>query len=167
MSEYLVWNRSRVFDGVVSFRLEIIFSSEIFKLFFRETHFRKALHLFTFCLYWWSFEFAVARGCPASVSDHAMRIQDYIKVEHVGTCLLTSSLAKFQQFWPECFFSFFLVYLFQVTSSVTIVAFRGRVIYGVVSPRLEVYIFSSEVFQRFFFCEGFFRKVLHFLYFCL
>ena len=29
--------------------------------------------------------FAPARGSPASVSDHVMTSQDYIKVEHVGT----------------------------------------------------------------------------------
>ena len=45
---------------------------------------------------------------PARVSDHVLTSQDYIKVEHVRTWLLSNSLSKFQQFWSECFFSSFL-----------------------------------------------------------
>ena len=44
------------------------------------------------------FENAPARGSPASVSDHAMTSQDYIKVEHAKTWLLGSIFAKIQHF---------------------------------------------------------------------
>ena len=64
----------------------------------------------TFCLWWWGFEFAPARGSSVSVGDHVMTSQDYIKVEHVRTRLLSSSLAKFQQFWSERFFSRFIYF---------------------------------------------------------
>ena len=50
--------------------------------------------------------FAPARGSPASVSDHVMTSQEYKKIEHVRTWLLTSSVAKFEQFWSEGFFQF-------------------------------------------------------------
>ena len=39
-----------------------------------------------------------ARGGPASVIDLVMTSQDYIKVEYVKACFLSSTLAKFQQF---------------------------------------------------------------------
>ena len=52
--------------------------------------------------------FVPARGRPASVSDHVMTSQEYLKVEHVRTWLLSSTFAKFQQFWSECFFSSFV-----------------------------------------------------------
>ena len=69
------------------------------------THvFGKPFVFCTFCLKSWGFEFAPARGSPASVSDHVMTSQDYIEVEQVRTSLLSSSLAKFQQFASECFF---------------------------------------------------------------
>ena len=44
------------------------------------------------------FEFAPARGGLATVNDNVMKSQDYIRVEHVGTWLLSSRLAKFQNF---------------------------------------------------------------------
>ena len=37
-----------------------------------------------------------------------MTSQDYIKVGHVRTWLLSSNFAKYQQFWSECFFSSFV-----------------------------------------------------------
>ena len=48
----------------------------------------------TFCLYWWGFEFAPARGRPASLSDLIITSQDYIKVEHVKTWLPNSGFAR-------------------------------------------------------------------------
>ena len=73
----------------------------------------------TLCLKRWGFEFAPARGSPSSVTDLVMTSQDYIEVEHVGTWLLSSSLAKIQQFWAECiFFIFPSVYFFLVTMSI-------------------------------------------------
>ena len=75
------------------------FRSEKFKKLSEGTHFFGRTFIFcTFCLQWWGFEFAPARGSPAIVSDHVMTSQDYIKVEHVSTWLLNSRLAKFQQF---------------------------------------------------------------------
>ena len=90
----LVWARNVFF-----FRLK---SLNCFPV---KTHvFGKPFVFCTFCLKSWGFEFAPARGSPASVSDHVMTRQDYIKVEQVRTWLLSSSLAKFQQFESECFF---------------------------------------------------------------
>ena len=81
------------------------FWSEIFKRLFDETHvFGRSFNFCYFCLLLWGIDFAPARGSPASVSDHVMTSQDYIKVEKVRTWLLSSSLAKFQQFESECFF---------------------------------------------------------------
>ena len=74
-----------------------------------ETHIFGMSFIFChFCLKLWGFDFAPARGSPASVSDHFMTSQDYIKVEHVGTWLLSSSHAKFQQFWSEGLLSSFV-----------------------------------------------------------
>ena len=64
----------------------------------------------TFCLQWLGFDLAPARVITGSISDLVVTSQDYIKVEHVRTWLLSSSLAKFQQFLSECFFKFCLVY---------------------------------------------------------
>ena len=47
----------------------------------------------TLCLRWWCSEFVPARG-----SDYVMTRKVYMKVELVRTWLLSSSLAKFQQF---------------------------------------------------------------------
>ena len=69
--------------------------------------FSESLFIFLF-FYWWGFELAPARGSPASVSDHFMTSQDYIKVEHVRTSLPNSNFAKFQPFLSECFFHFFV-----------------------------------------------------------
>ena len=74
--------------------------------------FRRSFIFCYFCLLPWGFDFAPARGRPTSVSDHVMTSQDYIKVEHVRNWLLSSSLAKFQQFWSECFFFQVLFRLF-------------------------------------------------------
>ena len=64
-----------------------------------KTHvFGRPFFFCTFCLWSWGFEFAPACGSPASVSDHVMASQGYIEVEQVRTWLLSSSLAKFQQF---------------------------------------------------------------------
>ena len=53
------------------------------------------------------FESAPARGIPTSVSDLVMTSRDNIEVEDVRTCLLSSRLAKFQQFGSESFFQIF------------------------------------------------------------
>ena len=52
--------------------------------------------------------FAPARGSSTNVGDHIKTSKDYKKVEHVRTWLRSSSLAKFQQIWSECFFSSFV-----------------------------------------------------------
>ena len=46
--------------------------------------------------------------------------QDYIKVEHIRTWLLSSSSANFQQFWSECFF-------FQVLFSLILTLYKGHI----------------------------------------
>ena len=45
-----------------------------------------------------------ARGSPVRVSDHVRTSQESLKVEHVKTSLLSSSLAIFQQSRSEFFF---------------------------------------------------------------
>ena len=50
---------------------------------------------------------APERGGPANVSDFVLTSQDYINFENVRNWLLSSSLAKFTQFYPESFFEFF------------------------------------------------------------
>ena len=84
--------------------VSVLFSSEIFKPFLAKTHvFERSLVFCTFVRNYGEFS-APTRGCSASVGDHIMTSKVYIKVEHVGTRLLSSSFAKFQQFWSECFF---------------------------------------------------------------
>ena len=81
-----------------------------------ETHIFGRSFIFCLCLLLWGFEFAPARGSPASVIDHVNTSQDYIKFEHVRTWLLSSSFAKLQQFWSDCcFFKFCLVYILLFT----------------------------------------------------
>ena len=79
-----------------------------------KTHvFGMSFVFFYFLFIMMGFEF----GSDVSVSDFVMTSQDYIKVEHVRTWLLSSSLANFQQFWSECFFffKFCLVYFLLFT----------------------------------------------------
>ena len=121
--------RSRVFHGVVWSRLKNFYffhlkSSNGFNV---ETHFfPKVFHfLFCFCLLLWGIDFAPARGSPASVSDRVMTSQDCIKVEHVRTWLLSSSLAKFQQFRSDFFSKFCWVEFLLVTSSIFICCIKG------------------------------------------
>ena len=100
-----------LFLGAVCFRGLFGQAKSLFYFFFRlkssngfhvETHiFGRSFIFCHFCLYLLGFEFAPARASPASVSDHVMTCQDYIKVERVGTWLVSSSLAKFQQFSSE------------------------------------------------------------------
>ena len=73
-------------------------------------YFRKVLHFLLILFVIMGLYFAPAHGRPANLSDHVMTSQDYIEVEHVRTWLLSSSLAKFQQFWSECFFSSFVLF---------------------------------------------------------
>ena len=97
-----VFERSR-------FLVLFFFSSKIFKPFSRlRPCFRKVLHFFLLLFLIMGFEFSTANGSPASVSDHVMTSQDYIKVENVRTWLLSSSLANFQKFYSEIFFQFFV-----------------------------------------------------------
>ena len=49
---------------------------------------------FTFFL-WWDFEFAPENGSVAIFGYYVITSQDYTKVEHVKTWVLSSSLAKF------------------------------------------------------------------------
>ena len=87
------------------------FSSEVFKLFSRwNPYFRTVLHFLLILFVIMGLFFAPAHGRPANLSDHVMTSQNYIEVEHVRTWLLSSSLAKFQQFWSECFFSSFVLF---------------------------------------------------------
>ena len=51
----------------------------------------------------------------------------------------SSSLAKFQQFYSECFFHFFLFIPSWLQGPSSIVAFKGRVFHGVFWSRLEKY----------------------------
>ena len=110
-----------VFHGVVWARLEMYFIFFLSENFFPViTHvFGMSLIFCTFCLHWWGFEFAPARGSLASVSDFIVNSQGYITVEHVRTWLLGSSFTKFLQFWSTCFFFLFSsVYFFLNTNSV-------------------------------------------------
>ena len=66
--------------------------------------FSKGPSSFVLCLESWGFGFSTALGSPASVIEQVMTSQEYIKVEHVRTSLLSSSFAKFAQFRSERFF---------------------------------------------------------------
>ena len=116
-----------------------------------KTHvFGKPFVFCTFCLKSGGFEFAPARGSPASVSDHVMTSQDYIKVEQVRTWLLSSSLAKFQQFESECFFQVcFNLFLPAYMVHVQFLPLGSCVSFVLFSmPRREFLIFLSEIFKR-------------------
>ena len=77
----------------------LFFPSGIFKRFSRwNPYFRKVLHFLYLCFVIMGLYLSTSRGSSANVSDHVMTSQDYVKVEHVRTWLLSSSLAKFQQF---------------------------------------------------------------------
>ena len=82
------------------------FSSEIFKRFSRwNPYFPKVLRfLCYFCLLLWGIDFATARGSPASVSDHVMTSQDYIKVNTSGLDFLALVLQSFNSFDLNVFF---------------------------------------------------------------
>ena len=85
------------------------FSSEIFNRFLGESHvFRRSSFFCTFCWWLWGFEFAPASGIPVRVGDHVRTSQEPLKSEHVKTSLLSSSLAIFQQFCLNSFFSRFV-----------------------------------------------------------
>ena len=125
---WIVAFRGRVFHWVVWSRLEVFFFRLKSSIFFPvRTHvFGRSFIFCNFCLYWWGFDFAPARGSPASVSDYDMTCRDYIKVEHVRNWLRSSSLASFQQYHSECFFfSFSSVYLLLVTRSTINRCFQG------------------------------------------
>ena len=53
------------------------------------------------------FEFSTANGSPASVSDHVMTSQDYIKVEHIRTWYLVLVLQSCNSFILKAFFIFY------------------------------------------------------------
>ena len=55
-------------------------------------------------------EIAPQSGSPASIADRVMTSQDYKKVEHVRTWILSSSVANSNIFDPNVFFNFCLVY---------------------------------------------------------
>ena len=99
----------------------------------------------------WGFDYAPACGSPASVTVHIMTSQDYIKVKQVRSWLLSSSLAKFQQFESECFFQFcfslFLLGYMVLVQFLPLVSCGTFVLFTV--PRREFLIFFwSEIFKR-------------------
>ena len=63
--------------------------------------FSKGSSFFIFLFVIMGLYFVPAGGSPAGVIEHTMISQDYIIVQHVRTRLLSSSLAKFQQFRSE------------------------------------------------------------------
>ena len=143
----------RVFNWVVWSMPEftITFLSEIFKRLSRWIPcFRKVLHLLYFLFV--NFQFRPARGSPASVKDHVMTSQIYIKVEHVMTWLLSSGVAKFQQFWSEGFFSSFVYFnSYCLRGPCSIDVFRIRACHWVflmVENNVSVY-FLSEILKLF------------------
>ena len=99
-----------------------------------------------------------------------MTSQDYIKVEHVRNWLLSSSLAKFQQFWSECFF-------FQVLFSLFLAVYEGliQLLYlgkvhstGLFGLGLKFFLFFSLKSSNGFHVETqIFRRSFIFCYFCL
>ena len=132
-----------------------------------KTHvFGKPFVFCTFCLKSGGFEFAPARGSPASVSDHVMTSQDYIKVEQVRTWLLSSSLAKFQQFESECFFQVcFNLFLPAYMVHVQFLPLGFCVSFVFFSMRgLDFSIFLVWNLQTVIRWNPCFRKVFHFLY---
>ena len=91
--------------------------------------------------------FAPARRSHASVSDPVMTSQDYIKTEQIRTWLLSSSLAKFQQFETESFFQFcFSLFLPGYLVHVQFLPLRSCGSFVLFSmPRLD--FFWSEIFK--------------------
>ena len=73
------------------------FQFEIFQRFSGESHFFGRPFL-CFLLVFKGFQFVPSRGSPVRASDHVRTGQESLKVEHVKTSLLSSSLAIFQQF---------------------------------------------------------------------
>ena len=72
-----------------------------------------------------------------------MTSQGYIKVELVRSWLFNSSLPKIQQFYTECFFSFFLRFISSwLQGPSSIVAFKGRVFHEVVWSKLRSVFYS-------------------------
>ena len=71
-----------------------------------------------------------------------MTSQYCIKVEHVRTRLLSSSRAKFQQFWSEFFFLqvLFSSFLTFYKSHIQLLFLTGRVFHGIFSSRLKVFL---------------------------
>ena len=136
--------RDRVFHGVVWSDLEMcFFRLKSLNCFPVKTHvFGKPFVFCTFCLKSWGFEFAPARGSPASVIDHVMISQDYIKVEQVRTWLLNSSLAKFlilvlqssNSLNLNAFFNFASIYFFLLTWSMFSFCLWGLVFLLFCSP---------------------------------
>ena len=60
--------------------------SEIVKRLFGATHvFRRNFTFSSFVFFWWSFEFAPARGRTVSVIYDVITSSDYVKIEHVKT----------------------------------------------------------------------------------
>ena len=128
-------------------------SSWIFKLFSRwNPCFRKDLHFLYFCLQSMRLYFAPARGSPVSVRDHVMTSQVYIKVDYAKTWLFSSSLAKFQEFWSECFFfKFCLVYFLLFTRALSNWRVQGPCVPLVFFERSRIMFlfFLSEIFKLF------------------
>ena len=125
----LVWAR----NVLLFFRLKFSNSFSV------KLVFGRSLNFCTF-LYWCGFEFAPASGSSDSVTDLVMTSQDYIKVGHVRIWLLSSCPANFQQFQSECFLQFLLFLISSCLQGPSlIVAFKGRVFFGFVWRRLEVY----------------------------
>ena len=149
------WSRLKVF--LIFFRLK--FSNG----FHVETHFFRRSFIFCyFCLLLWGIDFAPARGSPASVSDHVMTSQDYIKVNTSGLDFLSLVLQSSNSFDLNVFFSSFVQNISHcLQRPYSIVVFEGRVFHGVFWSRLKVFLIffrlkpsncfpvKTNVFERF------------------
>ena len=95
-----------------------------------------------------------------------MTSQDYIKVEHIRTWLLSSSLAMFQKFESECFFQVCFI-LFLPAYMVHVQFFPLWSCFPFVLFSLlkwTFWSFWSEIFKRLLDETYVFGKVFHFLY---
>ena len=159
-------------DSIVLFSLPRL---EIF-LFFSDLKFSKRFlgesHVFGgsfFCAFCWFSRVLIlcllARGSPVRAGDHVRTSLESLKVEHVKTSLLSSSVAIFQQFWSEfsSFLSFseFSSYCLRGTSSFVacrVLVFNQFLLQGRHS------FFCSKL-QRVFLLRPIFSESLSFLHF--
>ena len=85
--------------------------------------------------------------------------QNYLKVEHVRTGLLSSSLARFQQFWSECLLLTFVEFnSYCLRGPNSIVKFWGNVFHSVVWSMLGLCFFRLKSSSCFFPWKPMFSK---------